>query len=180
MTMLTPSDLSVATKAVESLLSRLRRHAARSGVDLWDLRQAGMLAAIQAHRNYDPARAAWITHLYAPVRFAMLRELLRLGSPVTLRRDDYAAGGGLRSVELPEEISSHPHESVVSVLHRAIECRALVLRMEALAGEEGARILIAVLLGMLTLDEAAELAGMTPSDIRAFRDWMLTEIRKPP
>lgn len=170
-----PEQLSVAQDAVEKFAKKFSKHARRRGVELWDLRQAGLLAAIQAHERYDESRSQWITHLYTPVRYAMLRELLKLGTPLKVHRDAYELGESVHAVEY-EDIQSDGRSTLWQEC--ATECRELLVHMEELAGPEGARVLAASLVGAVMTSEASDLLGMSETDFRAARSWVVGELRK--
>lgn len=171
------AKLLTARKQIEAFLKLLAHRAGARGVDPWDLRQAGLLAAVRAHQNYDPEKAAWITHLYRPVRFAMLRELLSLGSPVTLPRDAYELGASIASLELSEVTAERAASTPQTV--RQVEAHELMAELETRYGGEGARLLVSLILGLLTVEEAADMAELSPDDVREFRNFALSELREP-
>ena len=166
--------LKVATEAIERMANRLRRHARRRGVEVWDLKQSGMLAAIVAYESYDEAQSQWITHLYQPVRFAMLRQLLKLGTVVNVPRDGYKTGANLNSAEFIDELSP----GLDGLQDSALECRELLDQMTALIGEDGARVMALVLIGSLSLREAADILEMRPADLRSVRAMVLHEMKR--
>lgn len=172
----TPAQVSVAQETIDKFANRFAKHARRRGVDLWDLKQAGMLAAILAYQRYDESRAQWITHLYTPVRYAMLRELLRLGTPLHVHRDAYALGDSLRGTPYEDEKSGD--DGSTSERESAIACRELLLYMESLVGADGARVLAASMIGAMTLQEASDLLGMSTEDFKTARTWVLHALRK--
>lgn len=168
-------DFRVATGTVESLASRLRRRAIHKGVDLSDLKQAGWIAAIRAHRTFDPAHGATLgTHLYRPVRFAMLRELLAMSSPVKVHRDAYALGDTFKKVELDTDSEGH----TVPEQEKVYAARELYAKMESIAGEHGASVLTGLMIGQITLERAVEESGLQHKDFLAFREFVMEEMRK--
>jgi len=153
---------------------KLRSHARRRGVEVWDLKQAGMMAALKAYQSFDESQAQWITHLYTPVRFAMLRELLYLGTALRVRRDDYTTGNAIASAEFNDETLP----GLDGLQDGALECKELIGQMESLIGEDGARVMVLVLVGALSLREAADVLEMKPEDLRAVKAMVLREMKR--
>ena len=167
---MTPEEVREIRSMIERWSSRLRRRAVKKGVDLEDLKSAGLLAALKARRTYDPAKAALTTHLYTPVNYAMLRELLAMGSPVTQPRDAYH----LEPLHQGEELKEH-HDAQGS--GRTLEAAQMLRRITEAAGPM-AELVVAVLLKEKSLKEASTEAQVTENEMREFVDWVLSEVRR--
>lgn len=166
-----PKEVLEVRAMIERWASRLRRRAAKKGVDIEDLKSAGILAALRAHRTYDPAKGALTTHMYTPVNYAMLRELLALGSPVTQPRDAYELEPLHRGEELKDYHVRDEEQST------ALEAAQMVRRIMETAGPM-AELVVATLLRVKTLKVAADEAGVAEEDMRQFIAWVQTEVRR--
>lgn len=156
---------------IDRWASRLRRRASKKGVALEDLKSSAWVAALKAARTYDPNRAALSTHIYTPCNYAMLRELLAMGSPVTQPRDAYH----LEPIHQGQEHKEH--HSLVSG-EDAIQASEVLRRITEVAGPL-ADLIVEVLVGQKTLLDAAKEAGVEPAEMRSFRDFVLGEVQKP-
>jgi len=165
-----PKEVAEVRAMIERWASRLRRRAAKKGVDIEDLKSAGILAALQAHRTYDPAKGALTTHMYTPVNYAMLRELLALGSPVTQPRDAYE----LEPLHKGEELKDYHTRATDQ--NTALEAAQMVRRIMETAGPM-AELVIDTLIGAKTIKVAAAKAGVAEEDMRQFIAWVQTEVR---
>ena len=155
---------------IDRWAQRLRRRAVRKGVALEDLKSSAWVAALKARKNYDPALARLSTHLYTPCNYAMLRELLAMGSPVTQPRDAYHLEPLHQSSEWQEHHSSSSNEAV-------IQASQLVRKIETIAGPL-TNLVLELILGQKTLLEAAGETDVSELEMRLFRDYVLQEVRK--
>lgn len=168
---MTPKEVTEVRAMIERWASRLRRRAVKKGVDLEDLKSAGILAALRAHRTYDPSKGALTTHMYLPVNYAMLRELLAMGSPVKQPRDSYELEPFNKAMELQENQSAAVDQSTV------LEAAQMLRRITEVSGPM-AELVVDVLLRAKSVKEAAEESGVSEAELRQFVAWVTTEVRR--
>lgn len=169
---MTPEEVREVRAMIERWASRLRRRASKKGVDLADLKSAGILAALRAHRTFDPAKGALTAHLYVPVNYAMLRELLAMGSPVTQPRDAYE----LEPLNRGEELKDHQRAQSADQFS-TLEAAQMLRRISETAGPM-AELVVDVLLRVKSIAAAAEESGVSEVEMRQFILWVTKEIRR--
>lgn len=166
---MTDAEVLEVQAMIERWASRLRRRAAKKGVALEDLKSSAWVAALKAAKTYDPALSRLTTHVYVPCNYAMLRELLAMGSPVTQPRDAY-------HLEPLHQAQSHEEHHATVTGEDAIQASEMLRRITDVAGPL-ADVIVEVLVGQKTLQKAAEEAGVELAEMRAFRDFVLDAVR---
>lgn len=174
---MTPERFEDARWLIGVLSNRHRTMADRLGVDIRDGEQAAWVKAIVCEPNFDPARnVPFREYLREPLRWTMVREIVRAGAPVTARSNSrLGALHASTSVEFEEDRRAGlVWNEAWELGHDAAKVRETIL----VVGGDFGPLVLDLLEGRCSISEVAEDAGVHRRVVRRVMDGVLRAVRR--
>lgn len=173
-----PERFEDAERVITALSNRHRTMANSLGVDIRDGEQAAWVTAILREPLFDPSRGVpFQAFLRQPLRWSMVREIVRGAAPVTARSNSrlgaLAKAGKVEYVE-DTRVAPGRWNEAWELGHDADKARKAILSV----GGDFGPLVIDLLEGRCSVLEVADDAGVHPRVVRRVRDGVLHAVRR--